>query len=204
MTTIMIADDHAMFREGLAQMLTQAGMHVIAECSNGNDVHHLLTTLHPDVLLLDVSMPGSDGIAVAELITADTTLRSKIIILTMYNSEDICLRAQKAGVAGYLLKDCAFSEVITAIETVMSGCRHISAALRDCIYKSPPTPARDLTKREREILRHIASGLTAKEMSERLFISPKTVDVHRTNIMKKLDVHSTASLVSYAHKAGLL
>jgi two-component system response regulator NreC len=202
MTRIVVADDHAMFREGLLHLLRLSDMEVVAECSNGTEALKAIIGFSPDIALLDVSMPDMDGISVTEQ-SKSLSPKTKIIILTIHDSPEVSMRAFSAGVSGYLLKECAFKELLIAIETVQSGCRYISPSIREKFpFESNPSNSQ-LTKREKEILKHVGLGLSNREIADKLFISIKTVDVHRTNIMKKLNIHSTASLVHYAMKSAI-
>lgn len=202
MTRIVVADDHAMFRDGLVQLLKHSEMDVIAECANGRDALDAILSFSPDIALLDVSMPGLDGISVMEQVKSEAT-NTKIILVTVHDSPEISKRAYSAGVSGYLLKECAFKELVIAIETVLSGRKYVSPMLRERFPVESRQPKSELTKRENEILRHVGLGMTNRQIADKLFISVKTVDVHRTNLMKKLNIHSTAHLVRYSLKIAI-
>jgi DNA-binding NarL/FixJ family response regulator len=201
MIRVVVSDDHSMFREGLVHLLKQAGIDVIAQCSNGTEALEAIRSFLPDIALLDVSMPEMDGISVAEQVSKDPE-KTRLIMLTMHDSPDVCRRAFDAGAFGYILKENAFKELVVAIEMAVAGHRYISPVLQtNYSNQSQPLP---LTPREKEILRHVCNGMSNKQISELLGISSKTVDVHRTNIMKKLRQHSTASLVHYSVTNGLV
>lgn len=202
MTRIIVADDHAMFRDGLVQLLKLSDMDVVAECDNGREALAAVFSCTPDIALLDVAMPEMDGITVIEQAKARSA-KTKFILITVHDSHDINMRAFKAGVSGYLLKECAFKELVIAIETVLNGRKYLSPMLRERLPAESHLSKSELTKREKEILHHVGLGMTNRQIADKLFISIKTVDVHRTNIMRKLDIHSTATLVRYSLKSAI-
>lgn len=202
MIRVVIADDHAMFRQGLVRLLQSEEMEVVAECSSGVEVMAAVRAHHPDILLLDVTMPGRDGISVAEEVVV-SALPTRVVMLTMHDGPDISSRALAAGVAGYIVKDVAFDELVNAMYTVMRGKTFISPSISQGLacYRERGLPA--LTSREQEILRLIAQGNSNRQIAEELSISIKTVDAHRTNLMRKLDLHTTADLVRHALQTGI-
>jgi DNA-binding NarL/FixJ family response regulator len=204
---VVIADNHVIFRQGLVQLLqSEEDISIAGEAGDGYETLNLVTDKKPDILILDITMPGLDGFEVYEKIKSQG-IETKVIFLTMHKDPLIAKRAVQSNAAGYVLKDNAFEDLLYAIRAVYSGGTFISPSISDKILKESPLKEQayqTLTVREREILRLIASGLTNKQVAKKLFISVKTVETHRTNIMQKLDIHITADLVRYAIKIGLL
>lgn len=202
MTRLVIADDHALFRQGLIRLLESTELQLVAECRDGIEALAAILSHHPDVAVLDISMPGLDGISVLEV------LRQKraslpVIFLTMHDAPDVCRRAMAAGASGFLLKDSAFEELQVAIQRVVQGKRFVSPALEPVLSSLAQNNSVSLTDREQQVLRFIARGYSNRLIAEELAISIKTVDAHRTNLMRKLDLHSTAALVRHALLTGL-
>jgi len=204
---VVIADNHVIFRQGLVQLLqSEEDISIAGEAGDGYETLNLVTDKKPDILILDITMPGLDGFEVYEKIKSQG-IETKVIFLTMHKDPLIAKRAVQSNAAGYVLKDNAFEDLLYAIRAVYSGGTFISPSISDKILKESPLKEQayqTLTVREREVLRLIASGLTNKQVAKKLFISVKTVETHRTNIMQKLDIHITADLVRYAIKIGLL
>ena len=209
--SVLVADDHRLVREGLITLLRSCNdIEVIGEASNGLEVMRKIDQLKPHVLLLDISMPKLSGLEVARRLKKEHPA-VKIVILTMHEEEEYSLKMIRAGVSGYLLKDAAGSELIEAIRSAYAGKAFFSPQIskvlaetyRDVALKVDD-PYERLNDREREILQLIGEGHTNKEIAGLLFISRKTVDNHRTNLMRKLDIHSTADLVRWATKKGLV
>lgn len=206
MIRVIVADDHVIFRQGLLNLL-QASKHiaVAGEAGAGPETINLVTREKPDIAILDISMPGFDGFEILERIQSMGAC-TKVIFLTMHNDALTAKRALQSGASGYVLKDNAFEDLLYAIKTVSAGGTFISPSISESILK-PTNEGKEpkiLTLREREVLSLIASGLTNKQIADKLFISVKTVETHRTNIMQKLDVHTIADLVRYAIKIGLI
>ncbi len=204
MISVVIADDHKLFRQGLLRLMeVEEDIAVVGDCGDGNAAIEMIAGGCPDVAILDISMPPVGGIEVAEKI-AGLGLTTRVVVLTTYRSPALVRSAFNAGVSAYVLKDGAFDEVVQAIRTVTAGGTFITAPLASDL---PGPDSGDehgpLTRREREILKLIARGQTGKEISEGLFISHKTVETHRSNIMRKLNLHSVAEVVRYAFEAGL-
>ncbi|MBI5206676.1 MAG: response regulator transcription factor [Candidatus Firestonebacteria bacterium] len=196
MIKIIIADDHIIFSEGLVKMLSnEKDIIVTGQAKEGNEALRLIIDNKPDIAIIDISMPGISGLEIAEKVQ-NNKLNTKIIFLTMHNDSQIVNKALKSGISGYVLKENAFHDLVYAIKKVSSGEKFISPS----ILENKQTKNKDtiLSEREKEILKLIASGLTNKEISNKLFISIKTVETHRMRIMEKLDLHNTSSLVKYA------
>ena len=214
-TRILIADDHAVVRSGLRVLLHSfPDFAVVAEAANGEAAVRLAAQRKPDVILMDISMPRLDGIeATARILQHNPGAR--VVILSVHEGEEYVERVLKAGARGYVLKDAGRKEIAQAIRAALSGERFFSPGISRLIVdgfikrSAPPqhpAPQADqrLTRRETEILQYIASGLTNKEIADKLFLSFRTVNTHRTNIMQKLDIHDTAGLVRHAIRLGLL
>jgi DNA-binding NarL/FixJ family response regulator len=202
-----LADDHAIVRNGIRHILVQEGFNVIGEVANGRDAVELTRKLSPDIVILDFSMPLLNGIDAARQIHTIAP-RSKTLLLTMYKEDDYVLRALRAGIKGYVLKNQAVTDLVQAIRSVIQGGLYLSPIISESVVKAALSQqARDsdpLTPREREILQLIAEGKSNKQISHELKMSVKTVDSHRRNLMVKLDIHETAGLVRYAIRIGLI
>ncbi len=212
--TILLADDHVMFRRGIRRIIEGIdGVEVVGEASDGIELLELLKKTSPRLIIADISMPNLRGLeAIREVKAIDPTI--KILMLTMHKDEDYLYQALSAGAEGYLLKEDADSELLTAIDSLRKGGTYISPLLTTevaemLLHKSRPglEPTASgspeiLTTREREITKLIAEGKTSQEVADLLFISSRTVQHHRANIMKKLNLKKTASLVKYAIQKG--
>jgi DNA-binding NarL/FixJ family response regulator len=207
MTRVIIADDHVIFRQGLLNLLKSApDLSVIGEAGGGTETLDLILREKPDIAILDISMPGLDGFEILQKIQS-MEIATKVIFLTMHNETLTARRALQLKASGYVLKDNAFEDLLYAVKAVSAGGTFISPSVSERLMKSSSEEEKEahiLTIREREVLKLIASGLTNKQIAVQLFISVKTVETHRTNIMQKLDVHTTADLVRYAIKTGIL
>jgi two-component system, NarL family, response regulator NreC len=204
---VLIADDHQIMRQGLKGLLEREGFKVVAEAGDGREAIRQAETSHPDVVILDLAMPGLNGVDAAREITR-AERRTKAILLTMHKEDPYVLQALNAGISGYVLKTQAASELVQAIREVARGSIYLSPGVSRAVvdaYKAkselPPDP---LSPREREVLQLVAEGKTTKEVAGVLGISVKTAESHRTRIMEKLDIHETASLVRYAIRRGLI
>ena len=207
MLRILLADDHAVLRDGLRPLLEGAGWSVVAEVSDGRAAVESAERIKPDVAVLDIGMPGLNGIEAARaMIKARQPL--VVVLLTMHAEEPYVVEALRAGVRGYVLKTQASSELVEAIRTVMEGRTYLSPGISEAVAEAllvGAQPAADpLTAREREVLQLVAEGRTTKEVASTLGISVKTADTHRTRLMRKLDVHETAGLVRYAIRRGII
>lgn len=207
---LLIADDHQILLDGLLTMLKgEPQIDVISTAGNGQEVLDKLPSLEVDVLLMDIQMPVMDGYSAAKIV-AEKYPEIKIIILSMHNERVYIERMYSAGISGYLLKSAGKEEIISAIEKVHKGEKYFSSEVAAAILnhgtnKSTSITSSELTKREKEILSLIATGLTNPAMAKKLFLSTDTIKTHRKNIMRKLDVNNTASLVKYAleHSSSL-
>ena len=210
---VILADDHAMFRQGVRRILEELpGVEVVGEAEDGFALLRLLKKIQPDLIVLDISMPNLRGMEAAQEIKAILP-DVKILMLTMHKEGEYLYYALKAGVEGFLLKEDADSELLSALKAIRQGKKYISPLISDKLPDllsqwhrkgtsdefSPP-----LTDREKQILKLIAEGKTSKEIGELLFISDRTVQNHRVNIMKKLNLKKAADLVKYAMQKGLV
>lgn len=205
---IVLVDDHALFRMGLRGLLEHStDCRVVAEASSGEEFLAMLQGLEADVVFMDFSMGGMDGAQTTEQALARRP-DLRIITLSMFGEESYYSRMVKAGARGFLLKDSAIDEVIEAIEAVMNGDSYFSPRLLQSISRNLHSHIDDndeaLSQREREILVAICSGLSNQEIADELFISKRTVDKHRANILEKSGCKNTAALVVYAIRTGIV
>jgi DNA-binding NarL/FixJ family response regulator len=207
---VLLVDDHRIITDGLRILLEGApDMDCVGACADGTEALEAITHLAVDVVLMDIDMPVMDGIAATERIKRDRPAL-KVIILSMHDEPAVVKRLMELGADGYLVKNCGREELLFAIRAVHAGQRHFAGSVVEGLVKQQHTMdtakevLKDLSEREVEVLAALAEGLGNKEIGERLFISPRTVDTHRTNLMKKLDIHNLAGLVRVAIKAGLV
>ena len=210
-TRIILADDHAILRHGLSKLIQQQeDMEVIAQSGDGHSTFDLVRELSPDIVVMDIGMPDLNGIDATRQIIKDYP-KVKIIGLSMHSGKKFISEMLKAGASGYLLKDCAFEELITAIKTVLEGKTYLSPSITDVIVENYVRPSGQeehsafsmLSQREREVLQLLAEGKTTKQIGMALHISSKTVEGHRLRIMSKLNIDNVASLTKYAIREGL-
>lgn len=218
---IILADDHALVRNGIKSLLQEStGIQVIAEAANGEDALQLAAEMEPDMLIVDIRMPGLNGIqTVARLRIESPTV--KALVLSMHDSDEYVLQSVEAGACGYLLKDTTKEEFIKAIHTIDQGGKYFSADISTILvhkylenvttppHKSPETTARiehqvKLTKRQTQILKLALNGMTNKEIAEHIDKSIRTVEAHRFSLMKKLEVKNLAELSKRAKELGLV
>jgi two-component system, NarL family, response regulator NreC len=204
---ILLADDHAVVREGLRVLLEREGFTFSAEASDGREAIQLCEKHKPDVAVLDLAMPLLNGIdAAREIIKANSKI--KVILLTMHTEDHLVLESLRAGVTGYVLKTRASSELVQAIRAVSKGemylTQSISRTIVQAFLNKDDVPDRSLSDRERQVLQLVAEGKTTKELATILGISAKTAESHRSNIMDKLDIHDVAGLVRYAIRTGII
>ncbi len=207
---IIIADDHRIIREGIRTLLNhENGIDVIAEAENGRMSVELAFELEPDVIVMDITMPDMNGIEATRQIK--TRLPDvKILALSMHSDRRFISGVIGAGAMGYLLKDCAFEELAHAIRTIMKGEMYLSPRITGIVMEDylnrldmSNSVVSLLSEREREVLQLIAEGYTINQISKKLHLSVKTVESHRINTMRKLDIHSVAELTKYAIREGL-
>lgn len=211
MIKILVADDHGIVREGLRSLLeSEPGLQVCSEASDGREVLELVEKHQPDVVVLDISMPRLGGLETLERIRS-MRLEVKVILLSVHSDPPFIQSAISLGADGYVLKNGRAGEVVTAIHAVSSGGSYFSPAVaREIVQqlRSPKMaekePFSSLSGREREVLHLIAEGHSAKEVAAELKISPKTVEAHRTSLMRKLGVRKATELVRYAVRHGLI
>jgi len=208
---VLLADDHTLVRAGIRSLLKGLeNVEVVGEAGDGQEAVRLAESLRPDVLLLDVGMPGLNGLDVAaRLATHDASIR--VLILSMHTSEEYVLRALRAGCAGYLLKGSAVAELEIAVRAVARGETYLSPAVSkhvmdDYVRRTggATDPIDALTPRQREVLQLVAEGNTSKDIADRLGLSFKTVEAHRAQIMERLGLHDVAGLVRFAMRMGLV
>ncbi len=207
---IIIVDDHPIVRRGIGMALSaQPRIRILGEAGDGRAGLDLIRAQKPDVVLMDIDLPQMNGMALTEVLRRELP-QIKVIILSMYGNKDYVMRIIACGARGFVLKESAPQELLQAIETVAAGGTHFSAdvarvALNQVVRGSgESTPAARLTNREREVLVHIADGLSNKEISTQLNIGVRTVETHRERIMRKLDIHTVAGLTRFAISNGLV
>lgn len=209
---ILLVDDHAIVRQGLRSLLeAEPNFKVVDEAGNGLEALEKVKKLKPDVAILDLMMPNLNGLEVARQLNK-LSLRTKIIILSMYEDEGFVLEALGNGASGYVLKDSDSSDLIHAINEVTSGRRYLSPPLSDRAISAYQQFAKVgtfdkydiLTAREREVFQLTVEGLTHSEIAAKLGISTRTAETHRSNLMNKLEIHSKADLIRYAIKRGII
>jgi DNA-binding NarL/FixJ family response regulator len=209
--TVLLADDHPIVRQGLRHLLEgNSEINVIGEAGDGIETIHLIKTLRPDVLVVDMMMPGVNGIEVLRQ-SKKLSPETHIIVLSMHSANAYVVEALNLGAEGYVLKETGPGELINAIHTVLHGDRYLSDKLIERLEATgrnaddaPLDAYQTLTTREREILQLTAEGRSSSEIGEVLSISPRTVEVHRGKIMKKLALHNMTDLIRYAFKRGIL
>lgn len=212
MTTIVLADDHPIIRRGLRTMLeAESDLSVVAEAQDGQAALLAVEKHAPDVLIVDISMPGLNGIDVAHRVHKDYP-QIKVIILSMHSNESYVLKALRSGVSGYVLKASSTDDLVAAVRKVMAGEMYFSAAISqraidlyvEKARSSNLEPYDTLTSREREVLQLSAEGLTNNEIAARLCLSSRTIEMHRANLMSKLNLHNQTELIRFAIQQGIL
>jgi two-component system, NarL family, response regulator NreC len=202
---LVLADDHVLVRQGLRSLLESAGFLVAGEAADGREAVQLVRSENPDVAVLDISMPHFNGLNAA-LELARVCPRVRLIILTQHDEPQYVAEALRCGVKGYVLKSQAARDLVRAIEGVCRGDVYLSPGVASAVaeaYASPGQGPAALSVRERQVLQLIAEGNSTKAIAARLSISAKTVESHRSKLMRKLDIHDTASLVRYAIRRGV-
>jgi len=209
--TVLMADDHALVRAGIRSLLESLpGVRVVAETGDGLEAIELVRRNPPDVILLDVTMPGLNGLEAAARIV-ELGVPTRVLMISMHASPDYAARAFAAGALGYLNKDAAFDELSEAIDEVCAGRRYLCRAIDDGVVRGlerraggSATGIDVLTPRQRQILQMVAEGQGTRQIAERLFLSVKTVETHRAQLMQRLDIHDVPGLVRFAMRNGLL
>ncbi|MFQ5595115.1 MAG: response regulator [Anaerolineae bacterium] len=208
---VLLAEDHSLVRAGFRALLqTLDGVRVVAEADDGRQALRLIETHQPDVVLMDIAMPGLNGLdATAHVAKAFPHVR--VIILSMHANEEYVWQALRAGAAGYLLKDADISELEVAVRSVARGETYLTPPVSKQIIADyvrrvggEPVPSEQLTPRQREVLQLIAEGHTTREIAQTLGVSVKTVETHRRQLMDRLDIHEVAGLVRHAIRIGLI
>jgi DNA-binding NarL/FixJ family response regulator len=209
---VLLADDHTLVRAGVRALLEKLpGVEVVGEASDGREVIDLIKTHQPDVVLMDISMPGLNGLQALARITRDFPL-VRVIILSMHPNDEYVLQALKSGASGYLLKRAATAELPVAIKSVVSGEIYLSREINSQFLKKFPlqqiarshTPLEQLTQRQREILQLLAEGQTTKAIASILKVSDKTVEYHRSKLMAALKIFDVPGLVRFAMRTGVV
>lgn len=207
---VLLVDDHALVREGIRLALTAPGFQVVGEAANGTEGLRETRRLAPDVVVMDISLPGESGLAIAARLRQDVP-GTRVLMLSVYHQAEYVLEAVRIGAHGYLLKDTLPADLREAVRTVAGGGTHFARALSSSgAAESPPLPADttaslgQLTARERQVLTGIAEGLTNKEIAARLGLSPRTVESYRESLIRKLGIPSVAGLTKFALDAKLL
>jgi two-component system response regulator NreC len=212
MTTIVLADDHPIIRRGLRTMLeAEPDLTVVAEAQDGQAALQAVEKHTPDVLIVDISMPGLNGIDVAYRVHKENP-QIKVIVLSMHSNESYVLKALRSGISGYVLKASSTDDLVTAIRKVMAGEMYFSAAISqraidlyvEKARSSNLEPYDTLTSREREVLQLSAEGLTNNEIATRLCLSSRTIEMHRANLMSKLNLRNQTDLIRFAIQQGIL
>jgi two-component system, NarL family, response regulator DegU len=201
--SVILVDDHTMLRQGIRRALESEGIKVVAEASDGKEAIRLALEHKPDVVLMDVSMPGMDGVEAARrLVEADG--RQRVVMLTMHIDRDVIDRAIRAGAVGYLTKDSSISEVILAIQLAANGDRPMSPRLAAAMLDEARREDALISVREEEVLQLVAAGYGTNEIAERLYISGKTVKNHLASIYEKLNARDRTQAVLMAVKMGIV
>jgi len=197
-TRILIADDHKIVRDGLKRILAGSDIEVAAEAASGDEALALVKARDFDVAMVDMSMPGLSGIALVKRLREEKP-KMKVLVLSMHGEHQYAVRALKAGASGYLTKDSAAEQLLGALRKIAAGGVHISDAAASALVSTTATaPHESLSDREFEVMRLLVEGLGPSEIGERLHLSVKTVSTHKTRILEKLRLGSTAELVRYA------
>jgi len=210
-TKILLVDDHQMMRDGLRVLLEKhTGLTVVGGAENGRQALELTKRLSPDVVVMDIGLPGLNGIETTRQILAGHP-GVKVIALSMHSDKRYVIQMLKAGASGYLLKNCASDELVRAIHAVLADQRFLSQGIAQTLVDhvvrdsggSAGTAFTDLTAREREVLQLLAEGMTSKQIAREISVAVKTVETYRRDIMRKLDLHNVAELTRYAIREGL-
>ena len=206
-TRLLLADDHALIRQGLRALLEKQGFQIVCEASDGQEALRSVQKTQPDVAIIDISMPILNGVDAARELKKSAP-KTKIILLTQHDEDQYVTEALRAGVKGYVLKSQAGADLVHAIKEVCRGSVYlspnISRAVVDAYLSKTDDPTDPLSGREHQVLQLVGEGNSTKDIALRLGITAKTAESHRARLMKKLDIHETASLVRYAIRHGLI
>lgn len=203
---VLLVDDHDIIRDGLANLLEQAGHEVIGQAKDGREAVKLAAELMPDVVVMDVGMPGMNGVDATRQIVANKPA-PHVVALSMHSDRTYVTRMLEAGARAYIVKESAFEELEHAIETVAAGGTHLGTVVDgDYVRRvdgGKPVDPVTLTKKERQVLQLVAEGKSTKEIAKALFVTVKTIETHRYRLMKRLGIHSIAQLTKYAIRHGI-
>ncbi len=206
-TRILLADDHALIRQGLKALLEKQGFQVVGEASDSQETLRSVEKTQPDVAIIDIGMPILNGVDAARELKKSSP-KTKVILLTQHDEDQYVTEALRAGVKGYVLKNQAADDLVHAIREVSRGSVYLSPSISrtvvDTYLSKTYVPADPLSGRERQVLQLVGEGKSTKDVAPQLGISVKTAESHRARLMKKLDIHETASLVRYAIRRGLI
>jgi two-component system, NarL family, response regulator NreC len=199
---ILLVDDHTLFRQGLKTLISaESDMDVAGEASNGSEAVEKAAAMRPDMVLMDVSMPGLRSFEAARQIRKNQP-KTKVLFLTMYDDQDYVTQGMAVGASGYILKDCPSAELVQGLRDALNGGNYVSAPILAQLVDNFRSQAKSgnstLTAREHEVLKMLAQGTSLKEIACHLDVSVKTVEAHKFNLMRKLDIHNKAQLVRYA------
>jgi len=207
---LMLADDHRMLREGLSRSMSEHGFDVVGEARDGLEAVNMANSLHPEVILMDVSMPEMDGVEACRQVRASVP-GTKVVMLTMHADQEVLANAIRAGACGYLVKDCSTEEIASAVRMASQGDTALSpqlaASMLDEVRKLDMAPSREervVTKREEEVLQFIADGCSTSEVADQMYISQKTVKNHLASIYQKLDARDRTQAVLQAVRMGIV
>ena len=206
--TVLVADDHAIVRVGLANLLgAQPDIRVVGTAAEGRDTVRQVVKLQPEVVVMDIAMPQMNGIDAAREIR-ERVPQARVVILSMYSSVEYVFHALEAGASGYLLKESAANEIVDAVRAVHAGRRYLSPKIAEAIAvgigrNTTASPIESLSKLERQILQLVAEGHSSSQIAAMLNLSPKTVDTYRSRLMQKLHIGDVANLVKFAIQHGL-
>ena len=208
---VLLVDDHAIMREGLRLLLEkQPEMEVVADTDTGRKAFDLVRELSPDIVIMDITMPGLNGIEATRQIITEFP-KVKVIALSIHSKRRYVTDMLSAGASGYILKECLFDELVQAIRAIVAGGRYLSPRITDVVINDyvkrlstvADSPLQSLSVREREVLQLVAEGRSTKQIALELHVSTKTIEANRRQIMDKLDIHSVAELTKYAVREGL-
>ena len=207
---VLISEDHTLLREGLKSLLQKTGIEVAAEAADGRSAVQLAKKVSPDVVILDISMPVLNGIEATQQISREVP-QAKVIVMSMHSESHFVLGALRAGASGYLLKDAAFEELLVAVTSVLKDQIYLSPAIAGIVVRASARPTsskreflcRKTSTREREVLQLLVEGKSTKEIASTLYVSVKTIETHRKQIMDKLRLYSIAELTKYAIREGI-